>query len=95
MSEDTIRYNLLKNLTTQNALDIVVETLEDKISSVEMQMSVLEKHESYREYFRQQALVLEWKAILADVMNRSVEKSTEELALRKSLKELLEEQRIH
>ena len=95
MSEDTIRYKLLENLTTQNALDIVVETLEDKISSVEKQMSVLEKNESYREYFKQQALVLEWKTILANVMNRSVEKATEELALRESLKELLEEQRIH
>lgn len=95
INENKIRSALLENLTTQNALDIVVETLEDKISSTEMQMSVLEKHQSYGEYFKQQALVLEWKTILADVMNRSVEKATEELALRKSLKELLEEQRIH
>ena len=99
MSEDTIRYKLLENLTTQNALDIVVETLEDKISSVEMQMSVLEKKQLLGEFLKQQAVLIEWKRILKDLLPSLVEKATEELALRESLKELLEEkieeQRIH
>lgn len=99
MSEDTIRYKLLENLTTQNALDIVVETLEDKISSVEMQMSVLEKKQLLGEFLKQQAVLIEWKRVLKDLLPRLVEKATEELALRESLKELLEkkieEQRIH
>ena len=99
MDENKIRHELLENLTTQNALDIVIENLEDKISSTEMQMSVLEKHQSYGEYFKQQAVLLEWKTILAVVMLRTVEKSKEELALRESLKEVLEEKleekRIH
>lgn len=95
MSEDTIRYKLLENLTTQNALDIVVETLEDKISSVEMQISVLEKKQEHGEYFKQQALLLEWKTILAIIILRTIEQVKEESTLRESLKELLEEQRIH
>ena len=99
MEENKIRSALLKNLTTQNALDIVIETLEDKITSIEMQMSILEKKQEHDEYFKQQALLLEWKTILANVMVRTVEQSKEELTLRESLKEILEEKlerkRIH
>ena len=99
MDENEIRYELLENLTTQNALDIVVETLEDKISSTEMQMSVLEKSQENGEYFKQQAVLLEWKTILAIVMLRTIEKAKEESTLRESLKEVLEEKlegkRIH
>lgn len=99
IEENELRHELLDNLTTQNALDIVIETLEDKITSTEMQMSVLEKNQEHGEYLKQQALLLEWQTILAVIMLRTVEKANEELRLRKSLKEFLENklerQRIH
>ena len=64
-----------------------------------MQMSVLKKHQSYGEYFKQQAVLLEWKTILKIVMIRVVEKANEELTIRESLKEFLEKElerkRIH
>jgi ABC-type nitrate/sulfonate/bicarbonate transport system ATPase subunit len=99
IEENKIRHELLENLTTQNALDIVIENLEDKISSTEMQMSVLENNQEHGEHLKQQAVLLEWKTILAIVMLRTIEIAKEETTLRESLKEVLEkkleEKRIH